>query len=180
MTDNLEEGEPGYARKEAARRLAAAATDQPYEPKPAISLMMTHPWSNQGRAPAVLRLEDEVSGQQLFELELNAEQLHDLLASRTVRPHVRHYTRRPEVMGHPETMWMISSPTHDEAVEQRERLIDLGWTVTEPRRQRGHVSYVYQVTGRRWDGEPAGTMCKKCGWPIPNRFAAECPECDLS
>lgn len=178
MTDTLEEGEPGYARKEAARRLAAAVNGEPYEAKPAITLMMAHPWSNQGRAPAVLRIEDEVSGDRLLELELDSEMLHDLLASRSVRPHVRHYTKRPEVMGRPETIWSITSASEWEATEQRERLIDLGWKVTEPRRQRGHVSYVWQITGRRWDGEPAGTMCKKCGWPIPNRFAAQCPECD--
>lgn len=184
MTDKLEEWEPGYARREAARRLAAATAGEPYEPKPVISLRLSYPTNNfQERAPVVLLVEDEVSGQTILELELDSAGFHDLLASRTARPSVKRYIRNPGRIGHPETIWTIVCEDQDAANLMRERLRSHGWTVSDTlTRQRGGgrngPAYVWPVTGRRWDGEPAGTVCQTCRYPLPNSMAAWCAECN--
>lgn len=185
MTDTTPaDWEPGYARKTALARLEAAQKGgEPYEPRPEITLRLSHPTNNtKERAPAVLLIEDEVSGQTLFELELSDAVLHDLLANRTARPHVHRYTRRPHAIGMPETMWNVVCDSEADADLMAERLRGHGWAVSEHRtktRNPGRTGpvYLYPVTGRRWDGEPAGTVCPTCRYPLPNEWAAKCYEC---
>lgn len=183
MTDKLEEWEPGYARKEALRRLEASANGEPWEPKPAILLRLSHPTSNVTTdRRSTLLIGDEVSGVTILELELDSVMLHELLASRSCRPRVDRYTRNPERIGHPETMWTVTCESPADAEDMGDRLRDLGWTVsskiTKVRGGRTGPAYLWPVTGRRWDGEREGIVCDTCGWPVPARFGAWCPECE--
>lgn len=124
--------------------------------KPEFRLLLTHPTSNRdhidGRR-SMLRITEEVSGQVVLELEMNANDLQDLLSNRETRPVARRIGPHPERWGHEMLLTSATYREEHQAREARDLLERNGWQVDEIRRNNTgrHV-----VTGRRWDGHADG------------------------
>jgi hypothetical protein len=114
------------------------------------------------RNPCLIEIREEVSGVRLFELELTAQQLLDLLARRGVTPEVTFAYPHPERAGHEQIRWTESFPAGDEtgAVAFRNALVSRGWHCGDIGRTNSQ-EHKFIVTGRRWDGVQPGTWCRE-------------------
>jgi hypothetical protein len=137
--------------------------------KPDLTLQLTFPWSNDGSDPeARLRVYDETSSTQLFEFVLTGEQLLNLMAARQIRPEVKRMSDRLDVVGHEMTLWTEGFPEEPEALAFRISLQAAGWSVGSlPLSRTNSVERKFIVTGRRWDGQVAGTYCREHRRTIP-------------
>jgi len=128
------------------------------------------------RNPCRIEINEETAGIRLLELELTGDQLLALLARRRVQPTVTFAHPHPERAGHPQTRWTETFPSNAEAeaLAFRDWLKGHGWSTGDPSRSNSHA-HKFTVTGRRWDGERAGSLCISCRSPLP--FGEGCQPC---
>jgi hypothetical protein len=112
------------------------------------------------RAGVSLEIADEVSRQQIVHLRLTDQQFRDLFAGSQVTPEIEFVNPHPERWGHEQTIWIEGFATEEEANAFRIALDSMGWSVNAKPYKTNSVAQRFQVTGRRWDGEKAGTYCR--------------------
>lgn len=119
---------------------------------PQFRIQLTHPNSSHEDAEsrrAVLRVEETVSSQMVFELELSSADLHDLLSQRFAYPSIRMVGPHPERWGREMQLTTATYAHRDAALDAKAALEAGGWQVDMLKRNNAHR---WVVTGRRWDG----------------------------